>query len=550
MGRNKRKSQDAAPEPVPWHRRPETLIFLAALAVRFLHLWIFRGDFWLKTALLDDQMFQSSAHAILREGWIAKSLGIFDLNPAYPYFLVIMGKTLGMGYGVVFSLQHLAGALVPVGFYLLGRRAFGRKSGLAAAALGVFFGPAIFYESRFLGEFWIYFFNLASLLALVYAHERERPQPFWFLGGLALGFSTVFRPNVLVFVPLVCVWGVFSLRENRKNLASCAALYLLALWLPLLPFQLRNRAVDPARGWGLTTSSGGINLYLGNNPEADGLNQAPSFVRYGPGHQFADFKIEAERRTGRTFGPRELSRYWVGQSLRWWTTRPGAAVKLFIRKAAFFWNHSEPPDNFFPAIFRRFTKLGPVPLIAWGLAAPLGLAGLFWSLRRPGPRKYWILHLYVLAYFGVNVLFYILSRYRFPAAAGLIPFAGYALVRLYEDYNAKARGRLAALAVLCLAALGLARLPLIGEEDMGVSHYSMAVIYANKGWKDEAAEQYRKSIAADPRFAPSYLNLGILEAERGNREAAVSALQGAWRLERDPAQAERLRANIRALGGG
>ncbi|MEE8424259.1 MAG: glycosyltransferase family 39 protein, partial [Elusimicrobiota bacterium] len=294
MGRNKGKQKEPVSDPIRWHRRPETLIFFAALSVSFLHLWIFRGDFWLKTALLDDQMFQSAADVILREGWIAKSLGIFDLNPAYPYFLAAMGKTFGMGYGVVFSLQHIAGALIPVGFYLLGLRAFGRKSGLAAAAIGALFGPAIFYESRFLGEFWIYFFNLASLLALVYAHERERPELGWALSGLALGLSTIFRPNVLVFLPFVAVWGVHSLRARPKRMAACAALYLLALWLPLLPFQLRNRAVDPTRGWGLTTSSGGINLYLGNNPEADGLNQAPSFVRYGPGHQFEDFKKEAE----------------------------------------------------------------------------------------------------------------------------------------------------------------------------------------------------------------------------------------------------------------
>ncbi|MCH8964931.1 MAG: hypothetical protein IIB58_08230, partial [Planctomycetes bacterium] len=108
--------------------------------------------------------------------------------------------------------------------------------------------------------------------------------------------STVFRPNVLIFLPAVLLWGLWSLRERRHLILPCAALYLLGLWLPLLPFQIRNRAVDPSRGWGLTTSSGGVNFYLGNNPEADGLNQAPSFIRYGPGHQYGDFKKEAERK--------------------------------------------------------------------------------------------------------------------------------------------------------------------------------------------------------------------------------------------------------------
>lgn len=533
------------PAPPPFFRRDEPRLFLAALALRLLHLWLHRGDFWLKTPLLDDNLFVSWAEAIRREGWLVPSLGVFDLNPAYPYLLALLGAP---GPLAVFALQHLLGAAAVVVLYRVALSAFGRPAALAAGVLAALYGPAVFYESRFLGECWILAANAAWLFCLLRAREAPRPGPWWALGGLCLGVSAVFRPNALILLPAAAAWGAWTLKGAPRRLAACAALFALGVWLPLLPFQLRNRALDPSRGWGLTTSSGGANFYLGNNPEADGLNQAPSFIRYGPGHQYQDFKEEAQRRAGRALSPREVSRYWLREALRWMAAEPGAAARLWLRKAGFFLNRKEPPDNFFLALFERFTRLGPLPLAGWGLVLPLGLAGLALSLGDAAARRSWLLHAYALSYFGVNVAFYILSRYRFPAAAAFLPFAGYAAARLAAMARARVwTRRELALAGLCLGAFGLSRLPLIGGEDLAVTNYSMGVIYANRGLQDEAAAAYRASIAANPAFPAPYLNLGILEARRGNAEAAAAALEGALRLERDPEKARLLAENIRRL---
>lgn len=515
--------------------KPLLGLFAVSLLLRLAHLWLFQDDFWFKTPLLDDNIFVSWADVIAREGLRAPSLGIFNLNPAYAYVLSLIGKSPG----VVFTLQHLAGSLVPIMLFLVTEKAFGRKAAWVSGIAAAFYGPAFFYESRFLGEFWIYFFNTGAVLLLMMSWGRERPYASWALSGLCAGLSAVFRPNVLaVLPPASLAWALWTLRD-RRVLAGCLALWLLCLWLPMLPFQLRNRAVDPSHGWGLTTASGGVNLYLGNNPEADGLNKAPSFIRYGPGHEYEDFRDEAKRLTGKELRPAEVSRFWTGRTLRWMRERPRAALRLTASKAGFFWNHREPPDNFFSDVFDRFTRLGGVPLLAWGLVAPLGLAGLLLTLRDPAARRSWILHAYVLLYFGVNVMFYILSRYRFPAAVGLIPFAAYAAVR----------ARSAACLAVVLACFGLSRLHLIGDEDAAVTHYSKAVIYANQGWKEQAVQEYRASLAADPQFKAAYLNLGILQTGRGEFEEALWALENTLRLEQDPERAKTLQQHIGSLRG-
>ncbi|TPW19614.1 MAG: hypothetical protein FD126_2509, partial [Elusimicrobia bacterium] len=531
-----RRARERAPSPPEagapaFLFRPETVLFAAALALRLAHLAFHRGDFWLTVPLLDDSVFETWADVIAREGWKAASLGAFDFNPAYPYFLTAFRAVFGRSQLVLFFVQHAAGALVAPLLYKVTERAFDRRAGWAAGLLAAAYGPSLFFESRLLGECWILLANVTALWLLGGAGEASRPWRSWGLAGLALGVSAAFRPTALALLPVAALWAASTLKDRPPELARAGAAFALGLWLPLLPFQLRNRAVLPGAGWGLTTSSGGVNLYLGNNPEADGLNQAPSFVRYGPDHQYQDFADEAGRRLGFPPSRAQVSAFWSAEARRFWKDQTGTAARLALRKVGFFWNHKEAPDNFFLEIFRRFTRLGALPLASWGLVAPLGLAGLVWGWA--AGRRAWLLYGYTLAYFGVCVAFYVLSRYRFPAAAGLIPFAGLAAARVYESLKDRAWRPGASLALLSLAGLLLSRLPLIGEEDQGTSHYSMAVVYANRGWKDQALEEYRASVAADPSFRASWMNMGLLLVEQGRGPEAVAALRRAAELEPD-----------------
>lgn len=548
MSRKRRASRSALPPETPGHQdaasgtRHEWALFFLAMGVRLVHLAWHRADFWLTVPLLDDSIFESWSAVLAREGWKAPSLGAFDFNPAYPYFLAGFKAIFGPSQIILFAFQHALGACVAPLLYKVATRAFDRRAGLAAGVLAALYGPALFFESRLLGESWIFLANTCALWAL---GRPGRPWLSWGLGGLALGVSAVFRPTILLFIPAAVLWGLWSLRQERRSLPTAAAAFALGLWLPLLPFQVRNRLVLPDAGWGLTTSSGGVNLYLGNNPEADGLNRAPSFVRYGPGHEYQDFADEAGRRLGHPLSRPEVSSYWSKEVLRFFIERPAQASRLLGRKAAFFWNHKEPPDNFFMEIFQRFTRIGSLPLVSWGLVGPLGLAGFFWSLRRN--RGFWLLHAYALSAFAVCLAFYVLARYRFPAAVGLIPFAGFALGRLADYLRIKSWGKAAALGSLCAAAFAFSRLPLIGDEDPGSSHYSMAVVYANRGWKEKALVEYNASVTADPAFKASWLNMGLMLVEMGRAQEAAEALERAGRLESDPARKALIEQNALRL---
>jgi len=162
-------------------------------------------------------------------------------------------------------------------------------------------------------------------------------------------------------------------------------------------------------------------------------------------------------------------------------------------------------------------------------------------------RRHWLLHVYVAAYLALNAGFFVLSRYRFPAVIGLSLFAGFALVRLQSLAAGRSWLKAGALALSLAACFWISRLPLIGSEDMAVTHYSMGVIYANQGWKDKAVDEYQLSLQADPGFVPSYLNLGLLQAERGKAAEAIWSLERAAELETNPEQIARLRNAVGQL---
>ena len=60
----------------------------------------------------------------------------------------------------------------------------------------------------------------------------------------------------------------------------------------------------------------------------------------------------------------------------------------------------------------------------------------------------------------------------------------------------------------------------------------MGIIYAERGQLDKAKEVYEKSVAADPRFADGWMNLGAISAQMGNFPEAIRYFEEA--LKYDP----------------
>src|SRR5207237_9070128 len=159
----------------------------------------------------------------------------------------------------------------------------------------------------------------------------------------------------------------------------------------------------------------------------------------------------AEKRTGRTLTPDEVSRFWWLEGLRFIRERPGRYVLLEIRKLWFVLEATE--EGSFGDEYDDFQEMSPIlryPLVEFGTVFPLALVGIAWCVRR---RKF---ELPALAgVLLVSVLpFFVAGRYRLPLALPMIVLAACGLVVLDERRRAGQRWRVAAIvAALMLVAV-------------------------------------------------------------------------------------------------
>ena len=80
----------------------------------------------------------------------------------------------------------------------------------------------------------------------------------------------------------------------------------------------------------LMASQGGINFYLGNTDEADGLS-AIMPEPLGHNWRIEDITYLAEVDCGRELKPGEVSTYWTGRALKWIQAHPGRFHLLHLK---------------------------------------------------------------------------------------------------------------------------------------------------------------------------------------------------------------------------
>ncbi|MFA4947596.1 MAG: hypothetical protein WC674_03690, partial [Candidatus Krumholzibacteriia bacterium] len=213
-----------------------------------------------------------------------------------------------------------------------------------------------------------------------------------------------------------------------------------------------------------------------------------------PEEQSINMEAVASKESGRTLSQTQVSNFWLRAGLKYIRWNPGACAALVWRKFQFFWNAYERAnvENF--NFHRRFRGILLLPLLTFGVVAPLGLLGVFLTGRRR--KKLWLLYGGILAYLSTALAFYVLARYRLSVVVFLIPFAGAACVELF----ALARGRRVAELALSLAALGalvfFSNMTVARDTPGGVSNYHVRAgnAYVARGDTTRAGEEYRKAL--------------------------------------------------------
>jgi Flp pilus assembly protein TadD len=274
----------------------------------------------------------------------------------------------------------------------------------------------------------------------------------------------------------------------------------------------------------LVNYSGGVNFYIGNNPESDGI----SAVLPGYGNDWDEYSI-AEMRTSRALKPSEVSRYWATQGFDFMRSHTGQFIRLFIKKSFLLWNGKEISNNQNIYRFVQQSLLLRSLLFFYGssrwyfafpssLILSLAISGIILNGKR---KTAVLLPLLCVLAFGFSVaLFFVASRYRMVFIAFLIPFSAASVFWLISHLRRKREVFLWILSFIPFLIMTNIDPYSVSMENNALESYNLGNAYLQQGKLDKAKEFYRKGIKANDHFPRLHLNLGTIYFKENNIEQA------------------------------
>jgi 4-amino-4-deoxy-L-arabinose transferase-like glycosyltransferase len=551
-GENTHQPDRRAP-PWPWTGRALILVFIVALALRLLNVWFAsQASPFFGTFNTDDAFYNEWAQRIA--GGELSDGEPFFLSPLFPYALAFVYKIFGDAPLAAILLQVLISSVTCCLIMRAGQIACGNAAGLFAGLLAALYGPFIFFTEILLTET-LHLFLAMSALTLFLERRGKEAATGWFGRGLICGLAAVTRTYFLLTSLLLAVWIVV---EGRSRTAlNRAALFLAGVAVVAAIPTIHNAIAG--KDFVIVNSSGGINFFMGNHEGANGRYHVPASIPVEdvqtPTVMRETFRELAEKETGQSLKPSEVSSFYYGKGLAFIAEHPGEWLGLAVRKLAYVLESYEYPGdrNFYQAA--RFS-----PVLRWTpgrfpLVLGLALLGIFSArrrLRRAGP-----VLVAALAALAVLIGFYVTDRYRLALVLCLLILAGEGAAYLWGAAAAlwkKTSGERRALPLLggiaAASAVFCGSLLLTGDrpKESYMSLHNLAVKYLEKEQFIEAVETLQLSVKLQPDFLPARSNLALaLSNIPFRREEAIAAWQSLYSLAREKGQVRYMRRAERWL---
>lgn len=526
-----------------WPFAPVILIAGLGLAVRLLLIVDLVDAPTFDVPVVDARVYLDAAGTWASHGGFSEA---FFYQPfLYPLFLGVLLKFLGSSLVAVRVAQAALGALSCGLLVAFVNRTVDRRTAITAGVILAICPTVAFFEVQLLGAG----LAVVATLVLLWSVTAFAEQPGWrraVLSGAVAGLAVLARPTFVPVLAAMAMWLIVRWRREPVRAAGRLGLAGIALIAMLGPVALASKSVTGEAG--VLPTSGGLNLYLGNNPDRC------KTLTMRPGMQWDELVTEPMRHGARS--PWEQHRYFRKKVTRYLALQPLDALRGWIEKTGQFFSAREIPRNVDIYAYRQWSPMLRASVwkrpggfgFPFGFLLPLAVVGLGWSWRKVPTAVL----LYVAAFPLSVALVFSASRYRAPFMTVVALLAALGIVTL-TDWVRMGRWRSVVAASLVMIVIGAASSvagPFCQEEDLGAElQYLVGGELLLRGEAARAETHLRRATERDPERFESRMALGVVLLESQRPAEAERHLEVAVALEPGRAEAWRELARSRLMGG-
>ena len=493
------------------------IILAGALVLRWVHLLIVSDSDLVRLPIIDAAFYHQWATAISNGDIIGNK--IFFMSPLYPYITGFFYAVFGALPWRMMAVQGLISVVTVWLLYRWTSRVAGRRAGLIAAGIAAVYGPFIFYDSTLLTSSLILFISALILNFTQDALDNGNIGSLWKL-GLAIGLSSLARPLALIFLPFVFL--AFYINDRTTSFKR-SLLVLVSTLILMIPVGIRNLIVGGELT--LTTSSAGMNFYVGNNEDATGLYwEAPFLSSVEPQYEDEEYRLLASRAIERELTTREAGGFWMRKSFDWIIKHPGDYAKLLARKAFYFWSRAEFANNVSCYLGKAESPLLRFNPFGFWLIGPFGLAGLILMWKRRRWRRAQVPWLWLMAYFTGAMIFFVASEYRLPVLLTLFAGVGYLISEIVSHIRSRQWEPIMGIVVLALIFMPITNLRtnfIKSGENPRMDYFNLGNTYIKHGNYSKAIACFNKALEVDPYFEEGLHRLADAYYRNGMSDKAV-----------------------------
>jgi Flp pilus assembly protein TadD len=444
----------------------------------------------------------------------------------YPHFLAGMYALFGHGIWAAKIFQSAIGAATCMLTFWVGRFAISHRVGLVAGMIMALYGPVIFFETELLAAGLGLFWTVSLLLLFMLASRSGSSLLF-----LALGFcgvlATLTRPPLLVFFLTGCLVLAIRLKKQMNWHELAVRVLLVGVGFGTLASYVAFVNHTRTGHFGILPSSGGVNLYVGNNPRWQ------QTVTARPDRAWKEI-VGLPNNQG-IHDPWEQSQF-QSEVVEYVHENPAAFIRGLLLKTVRFFNSREIPRNVDIYVFRKWSsilsvstwKLGPYGF-PFGLIWPLAVFGFVTSWRRV-PYPLWVL---VVTYPAVIILYFVSARYRILVVPCLAVMSAAGVLQLGSlILDGKWKQLLPSILLILGVSIASCLPAEFPEETASISYEAELYRYIGRarleeGKYDEAIHHFDKALMINPDFADALNDTGAALLRQGKHDEAIPYLERA-----------------------